>query len=105
MATESSHTFKKLKRSRPQMPKTYGMPADSQGMLSWEQVEQKIADAHNYWVGTTRPDGSPHAMPVWAVWWNGAVYFSTDRGSRKARNMMANATRSSPGSAGEAPKV
>jgi general stress protein 26 len=29
-------------------------------------------------------------MPVWAVWWEGAVYFSTDRGSRKARNMLAN---------------
>jgi general stress protein 26 len=78
------------KRSRPWMPKGYGMPADSKGMLSWEDVEQKIASAHNYWVCTTRPSGRPHAMPVWAVWFSGAVYFSTDRGSRKARNLMAN---------------
>ncbi len=59
-------------------------------MLAWAEIEKKIAGAHNYWVCTTRPDGRPHAVPVWAVWVDGAVYFGTDRTSRKARNIAAN---------------
>jgi general stress protein 26 len=72
------------------MPKGYGMPKGTKGMLAWAEVEKKIANAHNYWVCTTRPDGRPHTAPVWAVWADGAVYFGTDRSSRKARNILAN---------------
>ena len=72
------------------MPKGYGMRTGSRGMLSWPDVENKIAGAHNYWICTTRPDGRPHTMPVWAVWVDQAVYFGTDRSSRKARNILAN---------------
>ncbi len=72
------------------MPKGYGMPKGSKGMLAWAEVEKKIAATHNYWVCTTRPDGRPHAVPVWAVWVDGAVYFGTDRTSRKARNIAGN---------------
>ena len=72
------------------MPKGYRMPKGSKGMLSWDAVEKKIANAHNYWVCTTRPDGRPHTVPVWGVWLDGAVYFGTDRDSRKARNILAN---------------
>ena len=72
------------------MPKGYRIAKGSKGMLSWEAVEKKIATAHNYWVCTTRPDGRPHTAPVWAVWVDGAVYFGTDRGSRKARNILTN---------------
>lgn len=72
------------------MPKGYRMPKGNKGMLSWDEVDRKIAHAHNYWICTTRPDGRPHTVPVWAVWVDGAVYFGTDRGSRKARNILAN---------------
>ena len=39
------------------------------------------------WVCSTRPDGRPHAMPVWALWIDGALWFSTDPSSYKARNL------------------
>lgn len=29
-------------------------------------------------------------MPVWGIWLGGAVYFGTDRRSRKAKNLAAN---------------
>ena len=45
--------------------------------------------ARNYWVCTTRPDGRPHAMPVWGLWLAGGVAFSTDPASRKGRNLAA----------------
>jgi Pyridoxamine 5'-phosphate oxidase len=37
-----------------------------------------------------RPDGRPHAMPVWGIWLDGAFYFSTGRTARKARNLARN---------------
>ncbi len=64
------------------------MPKGTKGMLAWDAVEKKIAAAHTYWICTTRPDGRPHTMPVWAVWVDGALYFGTDRESRKARNIQ-----------------
>lgn len=79
--------------SRPQMPAGYGMGA-AQGApgqrLTWQQACELLTAARNYWISSTRPDGRPHAMPVWGLWFDDAVYFSTGRGSRKARNIAAN---------------
>jgi pyridoxine/pyridoxamine 5'-phosphate oxidase len=60
-------------------------------MLSWADVQEELAASRNYWVATTRPDGRPHVMPVWGLWWDGAFYFSSDPKSRKGRNLAANA--------------
>jgi PPOX class probable F420-dependent enzyme len=38
-------------------------------------------------VTTTKPDGAPHAMPVWGLWVDGAFVFSTSPKSRKGRNL------------------
>lgn len=56
----------------------------------WQRVEEIIAAARNYWIGSTKPDGSPHAAPVWGVWLNGVLYFSTGKQSRKGRNLALN---------------
>jgi PPOX class probable F420-dependent enzyme len=69
----------------------YGLgdaPADGSA-LAWAQVEDWLAQSRNYWVSTTRADGRPHAMPVWGLWSDGAVWFSTDPGSIKGRNLAA----------------
>lgn len=68
----------------------YGVPAGAKGMLPWTWAERRLVRSHNYWLITVRPDGRPHAMPVWAVWVDQALYFSTGRGSRKARNLARN---------------
>jgi hypothetical protein len=74
---------------RPDMPAGYGIAADDSGELAFGWVEQQLAAARNYWVVTTRADGQPHAMPVWGLWLDGAVLFSTDPESAKARNLAA----------------
>jgi PPOX class probable F420-dependent enzyme len=73
---------------RPKMPKGYGIHTVAEGQVPWEEVEAQLAKSRNYWIATTRPDGKPHAMPVWGVWMNGAVIFGTDKNSRKARNIV-----------------
>jgi PPOX class probable F420-dependent enzyme len=69
----------------------YGVPPDAKGMLPWAWAERRLERSHNYWLITVRPDGRPHAMPVWGVWVDRAFYFSTGRTSRKARNLRRNA--------------
>jgi nitroimidazol reductase NimA-like FMN-containing flavoprotein (pyridoxamine 5'-phosphate oxidase superfamily) len=78
--------------SRPNMAPGYGiLSADSgSGLLPWSWVDERMARARNYWVCTTRPDGRPHAAPIWGVWVEGELYFGTDRASRKGRNLAHN---------------
>jgi len=75
--------------SRPYMP-GYGLPSGEKGLLPWRWAERRLLDSHNYWLVTTRPEGAPHAMLVWGIWFENKFYFSTGRKSRKARNLFAN---------------
>lgn len=75
--------------SRPHMPE-YDLADESAGLLGWEWARERLAKSHNYYVGTTRPDGRPHVMPVWGVWLDGRFLFSTSVTSTKARNLAAN---------------
>ena len=59
-------------------------------MLPWKWARERLSRSHNYWLTTARPDGMPHAMPVWGVWLDGAWYCSTAATSRKARNLAEN---------------
>jgi PPOX class probable F420-dependent enzyme len=69
----------------------YGvLPADQgSGLLSWAEAERRLTVSHDYWCATVRPDGAPHVMPVWGVWLDGRLWFSSGLGSRKARNLAA----------------
>jgi PPOX class probable F420-dependent enzyme len=73
--------------SRPRFPSGYGIHVDDAGLVPWTEAEGKLDAARNYWIGTTRPDGSPHAMPVWGLWLDGSLYFSSGSASRKTRNL------------------
>jgi hypothetical protein len=42
-----------------------------------------------YFLGTTRPDGRPHAAGIGAVWFDGTFWFTSGPGTRKARNLAA----------------
>lgn len=78
-----------MKVIRPKM-KDYGIHEDQEGMLTWDFVDKQMAQSRNYWIGTTQPDGRPHAAPVWGVWLDGSLYFGTGPNTRKARNLAAN---------------
>jgi len=60
------------------------------GLLPWDWATERLVKARNYWLATTRPDGRPHVMPIWGIWFDNAFYFSTGKQSRKARNLAAN---------------
>jgi Pyridoxamine 5'-phosphate oxidase len=55
--------------------------------LPWAWAVHQLTEARHYWIGTTRPDGRPHSRPVWGVWLDNRLYFST--GSLAAGNLAS----------------
>ena len=76
--------------SRLRMSRGYQVTADEEPLLPWSRVVERIDQARNYWLATTRPDGRPHVTPIWGVWVDGALYFDGFPTARWARNMAAN---------------
>jgi hypothetical protein len=74
------------------MPPSYGIGRGGSApgeLLPWARVDEWLTAARNYWVCTTRPDGRPHAKPVWGIWMDGLLMFSTDPESVTGRNVAA----------------
>jgi PPOX class probable F420-dependent enzyme len=69
----------------------YGiLPADQgTGLLPWSWAARRLHDSHDFWVATVWPDGRPHTMPVWGVWEDDILWFSSSLRSRKIRNIQA----------------
>ena len=60
--------------------------------LEWERARELVV-AHTpratpVFLGTTRPDGRPHAAGIGALWHEGTLYFTASPKSRKARNLV-----------------
>ena len=73
----------------PRIPPEYGVPTDASGadILPWSWAVEQLEAARNYWISSTRPDGRPHAAPVWGLWLDDVLWFSTGETSQKARNL------------------
>lgn len=76
------------KTMRPHFPKGYVEYPTS--LLAWDEVVPRLVDARNYWLCTVRPDGRPHAMPVWGVWTDNRLYWDGSPETRHARNLVGN---------------
>jgi len=71
----------------------YGLPA-----LPWSRPHDLLAAppkagdpvGRRSYLGTSRPDGRPHAAGIGALWFAGDLYFTSGPGTRKSRNLAAN---------------
>jgi hypothetical protein len=68
-----------------------GYVENPKALLPWDQVQARLVDAGNYWLCTVRPDGRPHAVPVWGVWTDDRLYWDGSPETRHARNLERNA--------------
>jgi nitroimidazol reductase NimA-like FMN-containing flavoprotein (pyridoxamine 5'-phosphate oxidase superfamily) len=57
----------------------------------WARGRRDLQDAQVYWLTTVRPEGRPHVTPLLGIWFDGALYFCTGPGERKAKNLARNA--------------
>ena len=69
------------------MPAQSDSPRPPQSVLLRNRAVARLRAAMNYWLSTTRPDGRPHAAPVWGVWLDDALWFGTT--GQKAKNLEA----------------
>lgn len=62
--------------------------------IPWTRACDALAASHGpgftFFLGTVRPDGTPHAAGLGAVWAQDTLWFVTGPGTRKARNLAAN---------------
>jgi hypothetical protein len=62
--------------------------------LEWSRARDALVSRHGpavtYFLGTTRPDGTPHAAGLGAMWHDGDLYITSSPTARKARNLAAN---------------
>jgi nitroimidazol reductase NimA-like FMN-containing flavoprotein (pyridoxamine 5'-phosphate oxidase superfamily) len=72
------------------MPKGYGVPENNKGLLPWSHIQERMSQARNYWISTTRPDSRPHATPVWGCWLDDVLYIEGGPDTRRGRNLAAN---------------
>lgn len=77
------------KATRPDIP-GYGLPGSKKGLLPWKWAEDRLKKSRQFCIATTRPDGRPHLMIIWALWMDGLLYFSTGKQTVKARNLAHN---------------
>lgn len=83
-----------MEASRPRLPDRpeYGAPANEHvgRPVDWETVSDWLERARYYWLCTSRSDGRPHAIAVWAVWSDGRLYFTTSPETVTARILARN---------------
>jgi hypothetical protein len=62
--------------------------------IPWGRARDALAASRGpgvtFFLGTVRPDGTPHAAGLGAVWAQDALWFVTGPRTRKARNLAAN---------------
>jgi hypothetical protein len=59
-------------------------------IASWEDGQQQLAEASDYWLTTINPNGHPHVMPLFGVWSEGHLYFTSSPDAQKAKNLEDN---------------
>jgi Pyridoxamine 5'-phosphate oxidase len=76
------------KVGRPYMP-GYGIAAatEGSGLLPWSWAAERLTVSRHYWVSSVWPDGHPHTMPVWGMWDDRVLWFTSAVSSRKIRNL------------------
>ncbi len=63
-------------------------------LIDWSRAEGAMAQGPTrevtYFLGTSRPDGTPHAAGVGGQWSRGHLYFTSNPTTRKSRDLAVN---------------
>jgi PPOX class probable F420-dependent enzyme len=54
-------------------------------------IAQRLLTEPIIWLGTVRPDGRPHNVPVWFAWQDPTILIFSEPKAAKVRNMQRSA--------------
>ena len=54
------------------------------------ETAERLVNEKVIWMATVRPDGRPHLVPIWFVYYEESVFICMQEGSVKARNLAHN---------------
>ncbi|MGH3213954.1 MAG: pyridoxamine 5'-phosphate oxidase family protein [Streptosporangiaceae bacterium] len=66
----------------------FGQPGSA--ATPWDTTRRVLEAAELSWITTVRHDGRPHVSPLVALWFDGALWFSTGATEQKAVNLHTN---------------
>jgi hypothetical protein len=73
---------------------TTNLDRSGNAALQWSRAHDALAAVPSaditHFLGTCRPDGTPHAAGVGAQWLDGDLYFTSSPAARKARDLAVN---------------
>jgi PPOX class probable F420-dependent enzyme len=75
-----------FQRKLPQVPSAVD-EFRTRGFIPWSKIDHFLRAFRSIWLSTTRPDGRPHAVPVWYIWDGRDLYFISGRNLQKSRNL------------------
>jgi PPOX class probable F420-dependent enzyme len=55
-------------------------------------INERLRSEPIIWLGTTRPDGRPHLVPVWFLWENPTILIFSQPDNQKIRNLRNNSS-------------
>ena len=59
----------------------------TRGFIPFSKIDIWLRGFRSIWLATTRPNGRPHAVPVWYLWDGEHIYFAAEGKSQKGRNL------------------
>lgn len=62
----------------------------AEAVTPWEEGQKQLAEPDTYWLTTINPNGHPHVMPLFGVWSDGHMYFTSSPDAQKAKNIEQN---------------
>ena len=75
---------------RPRMPRGYGVPSTTKGLLPWSHAETRLTEAKVYWIATAGSGGRPRVRPVDGLFVDGTLYVGGSPETGWVRDLVAN---------------
>lgn len=69
-------------------PGETGAPSRDLEEMPWSNVTERLARAKHYWLVTVGLRGTPHVIPVDAIWHDDRLYFASSAKTATARNVI-----------------
>ena len=68
----------------------YQMPETCENLLAWDFVADRMSTSEFYWINTVYPDGRPHSVPLWGIWYEERFHCDGSTETAWSQNLTKN---------------